>query len=61
VLYLNDEYSGGEIYYPNLDIEIKAPAGSLVIHPSDILHTHGVRKVLGGSRFTMTMFAKDPS
>lgn len=61
VLYLNDEYAGGEIYYPNLDVEIKAPAGSLVIHPSDVLHTHGVRKVLSGSRFTMTMFAKDPS
>lgn len=61
VLYLNDDYTGGEIYYPNLDIEIKAPAGALVIHPSDVLHAHGVRKVLAGSRFTMTMFAKDPS
>jgi hypothetical protein len=61
VLYLNDEYSGGEIYYPNLNIEIKSLAGSLVVHPSDVLHTHGVRKVSRGSRYTMTMFAKDPA
>lgn len=60
VIYLNDDYSGGEIYYPNLDIDIKASSGSLVIHPSDVLHTHGVRKVLSGVRYTMTMFAKDP-
>lgn len=61
VVYLNDEYSGGEIYYPNLGIEVKPTAGTLVIHPSDVRHTHGVRPVTLGERYTLTMFAKDPS
>jgi predicted 2-oxoglutarate/Fe(II)-dependent dioxygenase YbiX len=60
VVYLNDNYDGGEIYYSNLDLEVKPVAGDLVIHPSDVLHTHGVREVISGNRYTLTMFARDP-
>lgn len=61
VLYLNDDYEGGEIHYPQLGVELKLSAGSLVVHPSDVAHTHGVNSVLSGKRYTLTMFAKDPS
>jgi hypothetical protein len=57
VIYLNDNYEGGEIYYPNLDIEIKPIAKSLIIHPGTVEYTHGVRDTTVGERFCITFFA----
>ena len=37
-LYLNDEYSGGEIYWTNIDVSIKPQGGSLVVFPSRAVH-----------------------
>lgn len=45
ILYINDDYSNGELFFKNLDIEIKPKAGSLVIFPGDAEHEHGVRHV----------------
>jgi len=60
IVYINDEYEGGEIYYPNLGHSIKPMARSLVIHPGTSEYTHGVRPVESGVRHTLTMFARDP-
>jgi hypothetical protein len=56
VIYLNDDYSGGEIYYPNRGIEYKPVKNSLVIHSADEDYTHGVREVEGGTRLYMTLW-----
>jgi len=57
VCYLNDNYTGGEVYYPDLGIEIKPKLRSLVIHKGDI--RHGVKEVLSGSdRYFLTTFAQ---
>lgn len=57
VCYLNDNYEGGEIYYPDLNIEMKPKSKSLVIHRGDI--RHGVKEVLSGSdRYFLTTFAQ---
>lgn len=58
VLYLNDDYQGGEIYYPNLKIAIKPKAGSLVIHPGNVYYSHGVLPVTSGTRYATTAFTK---
>jgi hypothetical protein len=60
VLYLNDDYEGGELYYPNLEITIKPEAGSLVIHPGNEDYLHGVSPVTSGLRYVTTAFSKDP-
>jgi hypothetical protein len=57
VYYLNDDYVGGEIFYPELNLEIKPEANSLVIHPATLEYRHGVRDVVSGDRYTTTMFA----
>lgn len=59
VIYLSDpsDYIGGEIYYPNLDIEIKPTRGSMIIHPGTELYTHGVRPIEDGLRFVLVMFS----
>lgn len=55
--YLNDNYSGGELYYPNLDFEYKPVPNSLVLHRgSDPQFQHGVREVTAGWRLGLGMF-----
>lgn len=54
VLYLNDCFNGGEIYYPDLNLEYKPVAGDLVIHHAMI--EHGVKKIIEGVRYTYTTF-----
>jgi hypothetical protein len=56
VLYLNDEYTGGEIYYPNRGIEYKPVKNSLVIHTADEAYMHGVRAVQEGTRLFITLW-----
>lgn len=48
VTYLNDDYNGGELFFKNLDIQIKPTPGSLVIFPGTAEYEHGVRIVREG-------------
>jgi hypothetical protein len=50
IIYLNDNYSGGEICYPEYGIEYKPEAGEIVIHSCKAVHA--VKKVTEGYRFT---------
>lgn len=52
IVYLNDEYDGGEFYFEKLKWEIKPRAGMLLAFPGDLQHFHGVKKVLRGDRYT---------
>lgn len=58
LFYINDDYEGGELYFPGLDFEYKPKAGDFVTFPSYEKYTHGVRPVLSGSeRYVMAGFA----
>jgi hypothetical protein len=56
IIYLNENYSGGQTYYPNFDIYITPKAGSIAIHPGDVEHLHGVTKIEGETRYTIASF-----
>lgn len=58
VYYVNDNFDGGEIFYPKFDISYKPKAGDLIIHPGTLEYMHGVRDVSNGVRYSMNMFAK---
>lgn len=57
VLYLNDDYTGGEICYPMQGLYHKPKAGELVMH--DVKNVHAVKKVEYGVRFTHTSQIQD--
>jgi hypothetical protein len=58
VLYYNDNYLGGEIEYPELNIKVKPKSKSLIIHGGDILH--GTCPVLDENiRYFSTAFVKE--
>lgn len=52
VSYLNDDYEGGEISFPNHNLLIKPKAGSVVIFPSSSEFIHEVKTIKNGTRYT---------
>jgi len=56
VIYLNDDFEGGITFYPQHKFSITPEPGKLAIHPASTDHMHGVTKVEGAIRYTMTSF-----
>lgn len=57
VIYLNGNFNGGELYFPEIDLEIKPKRGSMMLFSASKKYLHGVRKVLDGpTRYTITGF-----
>lgn len=56
LFYWNDNFEGGEIYFPNQGVQLKAKPGTVVIFPGDRFYAHGVTEVLSGERFTTPAF-----
>lgn len=56
IIYLNDDYEGGELYFTRLDTAIRPKAGMLVAFTGGFHHEHAVLKVTKGLRMTMPTF-----
>jgi hypothetical protein len=56
VLYLNDDYEGGEIVFPNQDVKIKPSAGSIIVFPSLEPFFHESLKVTSGEKYMCSVF-----
>lgn len=56
VVYLSDNFTGGEIYYPEFNVSIMPKPRSLAIHPGDHEHRHGVRALESGVRYSLVTF-----
>lgn len=55
--YINDDYTDGELFFSKLGLEIKPPAGSLMIFPGSSDYSHGVRAPgPGKSRYALPTF-----
>lgn len=56
VFYLNDDYEGGELYFPLQGIEFKPKPGAGYFFPGDKNYIHGVRPITKGIRYTLPYF-----
>jgi hypothetical protein len=56
IVYLNDDYEGGEFYFTALDTVIKPKKGMLVAFTAGFYHEHAVLRVEGSQRLTMPFF-----
>lgn len=56
IFYINDDYEGGELYFPLQGIEFKPKARAAYFFPGDKNYIHGVRPVLSGTRYTSPFF-----
>jgi hypothetical protein len=53
VMYLNDNYDGGEIEFVNSKVKIKPESGSIIFFPSNFLYIHEVHPITDGFRYSM--------
>ena len=56
IFYINNDYEGGELYFPLQGIEFKPKARAAYFFPGDMNFIHGVRPVLNGCRYTSPFF-----
>lgn len=50
LIYLDQNYEGGELIFPNFDFKLRPQAGMMVAFPSDFRYLHGAMPVLSGVR-----------
>lgn len=53
LVYINDNYVGGSIAFPDQNFSIKPDAGDLIIFPGNSAYRHEVTKIDSGKRYTM--------
>jgi hypothetical protein len=56
LFYINDDYEGGELYFPQHNIEFKPKAGAAYFFPGDKNYLHGVKPIISGIRYTIPFF-----
>ena len=54
---LNDEYTGGELYFPRQNFSNKdIPVGKCILFPSQVSHPHRVDELLSGTKWSLTIW-----
>lgn len=56
VLYLNDDYTGGEIEFEDQSLFVKPTAGSIMVFPSRKPYFHASKRVLSGEKYIVPGF-----
>jgi len=56
LFYINDDYEGGELYFPLQGIQFKPKRGAAYFFPGDMNYIHGVTKIESGIRYTCPFF-----
>lgn len=51
--YLNDDYIGGSLYFPKLNLEINPKKGDLYFFPSTYLFSHIAKKIESGIKYSL--------
>ena len=60
IIYINDDYTDGELFFPNLNIELKPKPGTLLFFPGNEEYEHGVKHVGEGPiRYVLVGFIKE--
>jgi len=58
LMYPNDDYEGGEVYFPRQGIEFKPTAGDVYVCPSGFSYPRGTRPVKSGTRYCVVTWLK---
>jgi hypothetical protein len=56
LFYLNEDYEGGELYFPLQGIQFKPKRGAAYFFPGDMNYVHGVTEIKNGIRYTCPFF-----
>lgn len=58
IIYINDDYEGGELYFPQHNIQIKPKAGMFAAFPGNDNYLHGITKSFNKNRYTISIWTK---
>jgi predicted 2-oxoglutarate/Fe(II)-dependent dioxygenase YbiX len=59
VIYLNDDYEGGHIEFPNFKIKLKPEKGMLILFPSNYAYRHIAHEVTSGTKYSLVTWLHD--
>jgi len=59
ICYLNDDYEGGEIEFPEFKVKIKPEAGMLILFPSNFAYKHTAYPVTSGTKYALVTWLHD--
>ena len=59
IVYLNDDYEGGEVEFVNFGVKIKPKAGMLLLFPSNYAYTHIAHPVTSGTKYAIVTWIHD--
>jgi hypothetical protein len=55
VAYLNDDYEGGELYFPRFDLTIKPKRGDVMVFPSTYIYEHASQDMINGKKYAIVV------
>ena len=59
LIYLNDDYEGGELEFPFFKIKIKPQKGMMILFPSNYAYTHIAHPVTRGTKYCLVTWSGD--
>ena len=59
IVYLNDDYEGGEVEFVNFGVKIKPKPGMLLLFPSTYPYTHVAHPVKDGTKYAIVTWIHD--
>jgi predicted 2-oxoglutarate/Fe(II)-dependent dioxygenase YbiX len=59
LLYLNDEFEGGELEFPHFGVKIKPKPGMLILFPSNFAYSHIAHPITKGKKYCLVTWIRD--
>lgn len=57
ITYLNDDYTGGDTYFPRQKFSTEnVPVGKIVLWPGQVTHGHEGREVTSGTKYALVVW-----
>jgi hypothetical protein len=57
VAYLNDNYDGGEIWFPRFNLSFKPQPGDIIVFPSTYIYEHASQDMISGTKYSVVIMS----